>query len=169
LIALKDCKRVVELRYKTILVEQTNLNQVNESLLQQNLLLETQNTNQEDKIDQLEIEKREQTEILAEVQQSLVVKTSEYEAAVRGMQVELDTTLDQLDSTRREDADKVKGHYSQLFHEKAAEVMSLREDLDKETVNNFAAPTKTRIVFLINSGEMVYYDDFLPIVPWYIM
>ena len=45
LIALKDCKRVVELRYKTILVEQTNLNQMNESLLQQNLLLETQNTN----------------------------------------------------------------------------------------------------------------------------
>lgn len=130
LIALKDCKRVVELRYKNVLIEKTELDQKIECLTQQNELLQVKNQSLEERLATLENEKSEQTEILAEIQQNLIQKTSEYESQIRCMQVELDNRLDEVNVNKKEDVDKVKEHYIELFEEKAAEVMSLRNDLD---------------------------------------
>jgi len=130
LIALKDCKRVVELRYKNVLIEKTELDQKIECLTQQNELLQVKNQSLEERLATLENEKSEQTEILAEIQQNLIQKTSEYESQIRCMQVELDFRLDEVNVIKKEDVDKVKEHYIELFEEKAAEVMSLRNDLE---------------------------------------
>ena len=78
----------------------------------------------------LEHEKEEQTEICAEIQQNLIQKTSEYEAKIRSMQLELDSRIDELDVTKKDDVEKVKNHYFELFHEKAAELNSLRTELE---------------------------------------
>ena len=43
LVALKDCKRVVELRYKNILSEKSDLDQKVESITQQSELLQVKN------------------------------------------------------------------------------------------------------------------------------
>eukprot|EP00092_Neocalanus_flemingeri_P028809 GFUD01031276.1.p1 GENE.GFUD01031276.1~~GFUD01031276.1.p1 ORF type:complete len:310 (-),score=90.85 GFUD01031276.1:208-1137(-) len=133
LIVLKDCKRVVELRYKSVLVEKSELDERIESLTQQSELLQVKNQSLEERLAHLENEKTEQTEILAEIQQNLIQKTSEYESQIRSMQVELDKRLDEIDVSQKEDVDKVKGHYIELFDEKASEVMSLRNDLEKST------------------------------------
>ena len=131
LIALKDCKRVVELRYKNILAEKSDLDQKVESLTQQSELLQVKNQSLEERLLQLENEKTEQTDILAQIQENLIKKTSEHESQVRGMQVELDRRLDEINVTQKEDVNKVKGHYIELFDEKASEVLSLRTDLEK--------------------------------------
>jgi len=131
LIALKDCKRVVELRYKNILAEKSDLDQKVESLTQQSELLQVKNQSLEERLLQLEHEKTEQTDILAQIQENLIKKTSEHESQVRGMQVELDKRLDEINVTQKEDVNKVKGHYIELFDEKASEVLSLRTDLEK--------------------------------------
>jgi len=131
LIALKDCKRVVELRYKNILAEKSVLDQKVESLTQQSELLQVKNQSLEERLLQLENEKTEQTDILAQIQENLIKKTSEHESQVRGMQVELDRRLDEINVTQKEDVNKVKGHYIELFDEKASEVLSLRTDLEK--------------------------------------
>jgi len=130
LIALKDCKRVVELRYKNILVEKSEMDQKIESLTQQSELLQVKNQSLEERLLQLENEKTEQTEILAQIQENLIKKTSEHESQVRSMQVELDKRLDEINFTQKEDVNKVKGHYIELFDEKASEVLSLRTDLE---------------------------------------
>jgi len=131
LIALKDCKRVVEVRYKNILVEKSELDQKVESLTQQSELLQVKNQSLEERLLQIENEKTEQTEILAQIQENLIKKTSEHESQVRSMQVELDKRLDEINVTQKEDVNKVKGHYIELFDEKASEVLSLRTDLEK--------------------------------------
>jgi len=131
LIALKDCKRVVELRYKNILAEKSDLDQKVESLTQQSELLQVKNQSLEERLLQLENEKSEQTDILAQIQDNLIKKTSEHESQVRSMQVELDKRLDEINITQKEDVNKVKGHYIELFDEKASEVLSLRTDLEK--------------------------------------
>ena len=131
LIALKDCKRVVELRYKNILAEKSDLDQKVESLTQQSELLQVKNQSLEERLLQLENEKTEQTDILAQIQENLIKKTSEHESQVRGMQLELDRRLDEINVTQKEDVNKVKGHYIELFDEKASEVLSLRTDLEK--------------------------------------
>ena len=58
------------------------------------------------------------------------------------MQVELDNRLDEINGTLREDVNKVKGHYIELFDEKASEVMSLRTDLEK--INNLVTEYKRK-------------------------
>jgi len=131
LIALKDCKRVVELRYKSILTEKSELSNKVESLTQQTELLQVKNQSLEERMVQLENEKAEQTDILSQLQDNLIKKTSEHETQVRSMQIELEKRLDEVDFIQKEDANKVKGHYIQLFDEKASEVMSLRSELDK--------------------------------------
>ena len=78
----------------------------------------------------LEHEKEDQTEICAEIQQNLIQKTSEYEAKIRSMQLELDSRIDELDVTKKVDVEKVKNHYFELFHEKAAELNSVRTELE---------------------------------------
>ena len=78
----------------------------------------------------LEHEKDDQTEICAEIQQNLIQKTSEYEAKIRSMQLELDSRIDELDVTKKVDVEKVKNHYFELFHEKAAELNSVRTELE---------------------------------------
>jgi len=142
LIALKDCKRVVELRYKNILVEKSELDQKVESLTQQSELLQVKNQSLEERLLQLENEKTEQTEILAQIQENLIKKTSEHESEIRSMQVELDKRLDEINVTQKEDVNKVKGHYIELFDEKASEVMSLRTDLEES--NNLVTEFKRK-------------------------
>jgi len=131
LIALKDCKRVVELRYKNILSEKSDLDQKLESITQQSELLQVKNQSLEERMSQLEKEKLEQTDILAQIQENLIKKTSEYESQIQSMQIELDTRLDEINVNQKENACKVKEHYIELFEEKASEVMNLRSELEK--------------------------------------
>ena len=148
LAALKDSKRVVELKYQNILVEKGNfeskllcLNQSNELMQVNQIFLgdksqilqlksQVKNESLEERVRSLEHEKEEQTEICAEIQQNLIQKTSEYEAKIRSMQLELDSRIDELDVTKKDDVEKVKNHYFELFHEKAAELNSLRTELE---------------------------------------
>jgi len=129
--ALKECKRTVEIRYKNIITEKSQLSANVESLRQQNMSLESQCKGLNLRLNQLENEKTEQTEILAELQQNLIMKTSEYDSQIRDMQIELGNRLDEINNVQKEDVDKVKGHYIELFHEKASEVMILREEVEK--------------------------------------
>ena len=46
------------------------------------------------------------------------------------MQLELDSRIDELDVTKKVDVEKVKNHYFELFHEKAAELNSVRTELE---------------------------------------
>ena len=128
--ALKECKRTVEIRYKNIITEKCQLSANVESLRQQNIALENQCEGVNLRLNQLENEKTEQTEILAELQQNLIMKTSEYDSQIRNMQVELGNRLDEINNVQKEDVDKVKGHYIELFHEKASEVMILRDEVE---------------------------------------
>merc|ERR1719291_401138 len=143
LCALKDCKRAVEIRYKNILIEISEQTKKNESLTQQNLYLETSNTNLQQQIQQLESEKNEQTEILAELQQNLIFKSSEYENQIRTMQIELGNRLDEINVVKKEDVNKVKGHYMELFQEKASEVMILRDEAER--LNKIIDGYKTKV------------------------
>ena len=142
LIALKDCKRVVEIRYRNILVEKSELYQKVESLTQQSKLLQAKNQSLEERLLQLENEKTDQTEMLAQIQENLIQKTSEHDSEIRSMQVELDKRLDEINDTQKEDVNKVKGHYIELFNEKASEVMSLRTDFAKS--NHLVAEYKRK-------------------------
>merc|ERR1712113_725997 len=143
LCALKDCKRAVEIRYKNIIIEISEQTKKNESLTQQNFYLETSNTNLQQKIQQLESEKNEQTEILAELQQNLIFKSSEYENQIRTMQIELGNRLDEINVVKKEDVNKVKGHYMELFQEKASEVMILRDEAER--LNKIIDGYKTKV------------------------
>jgi len=128
---LKECKRAVEIRYKNILSEVSEQSNKYESLVEQNVYLESSNFNLQERVKQLETEKNEQTEILADVQQTLLLKSSEYENEIRVMQIELGNRLDEINVVKKEDVDKVKGHYRELFQEKASEVMILRDEAEK--------------------------------------
>ena len=131
LCALKECKRVVEIRYKNILTDMSEQSNKLSTLAQQNIHLQASNKSLQDQIYSLEREKHEQTEILAELQQNLVYKSSEYENQIRNMQVELGNRLDEINGVKREDVNKVKSHYLDLFQEKASEVMILREEAER--------------------------------------
>merc|ERR1712218_265426 len=131
LCALKECKRVVEIRYKNILTDMSEQTNKLSTLAQQNIHLQASNKSLQDQIYSLEHEKHEQTEILAELQQNLVFKSSEYENQIRNMQVELGNLLDEINGVKREDVNKVKSHYMDLFQEKASEVMILREEAER--------------------------------------
>ena len=89
------------------------------------------NQSLEERLAVLEKEKIEQTEICAQIQQNLIQKTSEYEAQIRDMQMELDSRIDELDVTKKVDVEKVKNHYFELFHEKASELNTVRIELEK--------------------------------------
>ena len=128
---LKECKRAVEIRYKNILSEVSEQSSKYESLLEQNVYLESSNFNFQERIQNLESEKNEQTEILADLQQTLLLKSSEYENQIREMQIELGNRLDEINVVKKEDVDKVKGHYRELFQEKASEVMILRDEAER--------------------------------------
>merc|ERR1712227_408474 len=128
---LKECKRAVEIRYKNILSEVSEQSNKYESLVEQNVYLESSNFNLQERVKQLETEKNEQTEILADVQQTLILKSSEYENQIRVMQIELGNRLDEINVVKKEDVDKVKGHYRELFQEKASEVMILRDEAER--------------------------------------
>jgi len=128
---LKECKRAVEIRYKNILSEVSEQSNKYESLVEQNVYLESSNFNLQERVKQLETEKNEQTEILADVQQTLLLKSSEYENQIRVMQIELGNRLDEINVVKKEDVDKVKGHYRELFQEKASEVMILRDEAER--------------------------------------
>jgi len=67
---------------------------------------------------------------LAELQQNLIQRGSEYETQIRNMQIELGNRLDEIDVVKKDDVNKVKGHYMDLFQEKASEVMILREEAE---------------------------------------
>lgn len=129
--ALKECKRAVEIRYKNIITEKSELSTTFESLQKQNVVLEAQCNSLNLRLNQLESEKAEQTEIMAELQQNLIIKTSEYESQIRNMQIELGNRLDEINDVQKEDVDKVKDHYIGLFHEKASEVRVLREEVEQ--------------------------------------
>lgn len=88
------------------------------------------NQSLEERVRSLEREKEDQTEICAEIQQNLIQKTSEYEVKIRTMQLELDSRIDELDVTKKVDVEKVKNHYFELFHEKAAELNTVRTELE---------------------------------------
>jgi len=114
-----------------MITEKTELSKNFESLQKQNIVLETQRNSLDLRLNQLENEKAEQTEILAELQQNLIMKSSEYDSQIRNMQIELGNRLDEINNVQKEDVDKVKGHYIELFHEKASEVMVLRDEVEK--------------------------------------
>ena len=131
LCALKECKRAVEIRYKNMLTEMSEQSNKLNTLSQQSIHLQASNKHLQDKIYSLEREKHEQTEIMAELQQNLVFKSSEYENQIRTMQVELGNRLDEIDGVKKDDVNKVKSHYMDLFQEKASEVMILREEAER--------------------------------------
>merc|ERR1712079_972352 len=89
------------------------------------------------------IEKNEQTEILAELQQNLIFKSSEYENQIRTMQIELGNRLDEINVVKKEDVNKVKEHYMELFQEKASEVMILRDEAER--LNKIIDGYKTKV------------------------
>ena len=70
------------------------------------------------------------------------------------MQVELDKQLDEINDSQKEDANKVKGHYIELFDEKASEVMSLRTDLEK--INNLVTEYKRKCTDLEYREEQIH-------------
>lgn len=141
--ALKDCKRAVEIRYKNMITENSDLSQKVETLQQEKILLESQCSILNVGLNKLENEKAEQTEIMAELQQNLIIKTSEYDSQIRNMQIELGKRLDEINDVQKEDVDKVKGHYIELFHEKASEVNTLRDEL--EQLNNSIVDYKSKV------------------------
>ena len=102
-----------------------------ETLMQNNKILESSNRSLDQKLKSLEREKVEHTEIMAELQQNLILKSSEYESQIRNMQIELGNRLDEINVVQKEDVNKVKGHYRELFQEKASEVMVLREEAER--------------------------------------
>merc|ERR1711997_416264 len=53
------------------------------------------------------------------------------DSQIRNMQIELGNRLDEINNVQKEDVDKVKGHYIELFHEKASEVMILKREVEK--------------------------------------
>jgi hypothetical protein len=57
------------------------------------------------------------------------------------MQLELDSRIDELDVTKKDDVEKVKNHYFELFHEKASEVSSVRTELEacEENLESYKA------------------------------
>ena len=128
---LKECKRAVEIRYKNILSDMAEQSLKCETLVQKNKILESSNRSLDQKLKNLESEKSEHTEIMAEMQQNLILKSSEYESQIRNMQIELGNRLDEINVVQKEDVDKVKGHYRELFQEKASEVMVLREEAER--------------------------------------
>jgi len=130
LVALKDSKRVVELKFQNLLSEKEGWARTVESLGQEADLLQVKNQSLEERLVSLQHERDDQTEILAEIQSSLVQRTSGHEAEVRRMQEELDRRLDEIIATKLEDVEAVKEHYVRLFNEKAAELMLVRGELD---------------------------------------
>ncbi len=130
LVALKDSKRVVELKFQNLLAEKEGWARTVESLSQEADLLQVKNQSLEERLVSLQHERDDQTEILAEIQSSLVQRTSGHEAEVRRMQEELDRRLDEIIATKLEDVEAVKEHYVRLFNEKAAELMLVRGELD---------------------------------------
>jgi hypothetical protein len=130
LVALKDSKRVVELKFQNLLAEKEGWARTVESLGQEADLLQVKNQSLEERLVSLQHERDDQTEILAEIQSSLVQRTSGHEAEVRRMQEELDRRLDEIIATKLEDVEAVKEHYVRLFNEKAAELMLVRSELD---------------------------------------
>ena len=128
---LKECKRAVEIRYKNMLTEMSEQSNKLNTLSQQNIHLQASNKRLQDQIYSLEHEKQEQTEIMAELQQNLVFKSSEYENQIRTMQIELGNRLDEINGVNKDDVNKVKSHYMDLFQEKASEVMILREEAER--------------------------------------
>jgi hypothetical protein len=130
LVALKDSKRVVELKFQNLLAEKERWARTVESLGQEADLLQVKNQSLEERLVSLQHERDDQTEILAEIQSSLVQRTSGHEAEVRRMQEELDRRLDEIIATKLEDVEAVKEHYVRLFNEKAAELMLVRGELD---------------------------------------
>ena len=128
--ALKDSKRVVELKFQNSLLDKSKLDNKVESLTQQTELLQVKNCSLEERLETLESEKHEQTLILAELQQNLVERTSFYESQIRDMQIELNCRVEEINLTRVEDVEKVRDQYVQLFNEKAAELMEVRAELE---------------------------------------
>ena len=128
---LRDCKRVVELKFQNSLVEKSKLDNRLESAAQQTEMLQVKNHSLEERLASLESEKQEQTNITAEIQQSLVEKTSLYESQIRSMQIELEQRLDEVNLTKVEEESKVRDQYAQLLNEKAAELMGVRQQLEK--------------------------------------
>ena len=122
LVALKDCKRVVELKFQNSLCDRGKLDNKIECVTRENRALQ-------ERVLALLTEKDEQTSILAEIQQSLVEKTSLYEAQIGSMQMELDQRVEEMNVTRAEDLDKLRDRYVDLFNEKASELMVTREEL----------------------------------------
>lgn len=130
LTVLKDCKRVVELKFQNSLVEKSKMENKIESLTQQTEILQVKNCSLEERLQTLETEKQEQTNIMAEIQQSLIEKTSYYESQIRSMQIEVEHRLDEINLTRVEEDGKVRDQYALLFNEKAAELMEVRKELE---------------------------------------
>ena len=131
LCALKECKRAVEIRYKKVLTEMSEQSNKLNTLTQQSIHHQASNKRLQDQIYALEHEKQEQTEIMAELQQNLVFKSSEYENQIRTMQIELGNRLDEINGVNKDDVNKVKSHYMDLFQEKASETMILREEAER--------------------------------------
>merc|ERR1712064_231593 len=52
--------------------------------------------------------------------------------------------LDEINDVQKEDVDKVKGHYRELFQEKASEVMILREEAERlnKIIENYQSKVK---------------------------
>lgn len=124
LVALKEGKRVVENKLHSVLLEKS-------SLTQSKSLLEVKNTSLEERLQQVEYENMEQSEILASIQQNLIEQTSEYESKMNEMQMELDRRLDEINNSKNEDVEDIKTHYLKLFNEKASEVMNVRGELEE--------------------------------------
>ena len=141
---MKDSKRVVELKFQTLLGEKERWVETMESLSQEAELLQVKNQSLEERLASLQQERDDQTEILAEIQQSLVQRTSSHEAEVRRMQEELDRRLDEIIATTLEDVENVKEHYFRLFNEKAAELMLVRSELDLREVELAHCRTRCR-------------------------
>jgi len=126
-----------------MIAEKSEMSKKVDTLQQQNVVLESQCNNFNLRLNKLEYEKAEQTEIMAELQQNLIIKSSEYDSQIRNMQIELGKRLDEINDVQKEDVDKVKGHYIELFHEKASEVRILRDEL--EHLNSSIVDYKSKV------------------------
>ena len=73
---------------------------------------------------------RQTQEQLEALQSELVMQESIYDQKMKDMQIELNHHIDEINQSKEVEMNDLKGRYSDLFHEKAEELQTLRSDLE---------------------------------------
>ena len=129
LIALKDSKRFVELKFQNYLQDRSKTTDSINKLKEESELLQVENMSLREHINTLEAEEKTHDLVMKELQAALQDKTRECEARMRDMQQEVSHRLDEINITRHEDKEVMRLEFAGLFDEKAGELLAVREQL----------------------------------------